>query len=34
MQIIGGKEKDYKNWYDKNSDQHDRASFAYAERWA
>lgn len=34
MQIISGKEQDYKDWYDKNSDPYSRASFTYAERWA
>lgn len=34
MKIIEGKEQDYKNWYDKNSDPYGRACFTYAERWA
>lgn len=34
MQILNGKEQDYKEWYDKNSDPYGRASFEYAERWA
>lgn len=32
MRIINGKEKEYKDWYDKNSDGYSRACFAYAER--
>lgn len=34
MQIINGKEQEYRNWYSKNSDPYGRASFTYAERWA
>ena len=34
MKIIKGKEKEYKDWYDKNSDGYGRACFTYAERWA
>lgn len=34
MKIIEGKEKEYKDWYDKNSDGYSRACFTYAERWA
>ena len=34
MKIIKGKEKEYKDWYDKNSDGYSRACFTYAERWA
>lgn len=34
MRIIKGKEKEYKDWYDKNSDGYSRACFTYAERWA
>lgn len=34
MRIIKGKEKEYKDWYDKNSDRYSRACFTYAERWA
>nr|DAE26815.1 MAG TPA: hypothetical protein [virus sp. ctCsQ3] len=34
MRIIKGKEKEYKDWYDKNSDEYGRACFTYAERWA
>lgn len=33
MKIIEGKEKEYKDWYDKNSDGYSRACFTYAERW-
>ena len=34
MKIVEGKEKEYKDWYDKNSDGYSRACFTYAERWA
>jgi hypothetical protein len=34
MKIIKGKEKEYKDWYDKNSDGYSRACFTYAEKWA
>lgn len=34
MKIIEGKEKEYRDWYDKNSDGYSRACFTYAERWA
>lgn len=34
MKILKGKEQDYKDWYDKNSDGYGRACFTYAERWA
>lgn len=34
MKIIEGKEKEYKEWYDKNSDAYSRACFTFAERWA
>ena len=34
MKILEGKEKEYKDWYDKNNDPYGRACFAYAERWA
>lgn len=34
MQIISGKEKEYKDWLDKNTDPYGRGCFAYAERWA
>ena len=34
MKIVNGKEKEYKDWYDKNSDPYSRACFTYAERWA
>lgn len=34
MKIIKGKEKEYKDWYNKNSDEYGRACFTYAERWA
>lgn len=34
MKIVKGKEQEYKDWYDKNSDPYSRACFTYAERWA
>lgn len=34
MKILEGHEKEYKDWYDKNSDDYGRACFTYAERWA
>lgn len=34
MKILAGKEQEYKDWYDKNSDPYGRACFTYAERWA
>ena len=34
MKILSGKEKEYKDWYDKNADAYGRACFTYAERWA
>lgn len=34
MQILDGKEKDYKEWRDKNTDPYGNAVFTYAERWA
>lgn len=34
MKIVKGKEQEYKDWYEKNSDQYSRACFTYAERWA
>lgn len=34
MTILKGKEKDYKEWLDKNTDAYGRACFTYAERWA
>lgn len=34
MRVIEGKEKEYKKWYDKNSDPYGRACFTFAERWA
>lgn len=34
MKIVKGKEQEYKDWYEKNSDPCGRACFAYAERWA
>ena len=34
MKILAGKEKEYKDCYDKNSDPYSRACFTYAERWA
>ena len=34
MKILEGKEKEYKDWYDKNNDGYSRACFTYTERWA
>ena len=34
MKILKGKEQEYKDWYEKNSDPYSRACFTYAERWA
>ena len=34
MKILEGKEQEYKDWYEKNSDPYGRACFTYAERWA
>lgn len=34
MKILEGKEQEYKDWYEKNSDPYGRAYFTYAERWA
>ncbi len=34
MKILAGKEKEYKDWYDKNNDAYGRACFTFAERWA
>ena len=34
MKILEGKEKEYKDWYDKNSDRYGRGCFTYAEKWA
>ena len=34
MKILEGHEKEYKDWYDKNSDGYSRACFTFAERWA
>lgn len=34
MKIKSGKEQEYKDWYDKNSDGYSRACFTFAERWA
>lgn len=34
MKIVKGKEQEYKDWYEKNSDPYGRACFTYAERWA
>lgn len=34
MKILEGKELEYSNWYEKNSDPYGRACFTYAERWA
>jgi len=34
MKIKEGKEREYKDWFDKNSDPYSRECFLYAERWA
>lgn len=34
MQIAKGKEKDYREWYNKNLDSYGHLVFTYAERWA
>lgn len=34
MKILAGKEQDYKEWYDNNSDAYGRRCFTYAEDWA
>lgn len=34
MKIIEGKEKEYREWFNKNSDSYSRECFLYAERWA
>ena len=34
MKIISGREIEYKNWYDKNSNPYERRCFTYAECWA
>lgn len=34
MKIRKGKEKEYKDWYNKNNDPYDRACLTFAERWA
>lgn len=34
MKIVKGKEQEYKDWYEKNSNTYGRACFTYAERWA
>lgn len=34
MRIKEGKEKEYKDWYDKNLDPYGHACFTFAERWA
>ena len=34
MKILKGKEKEYKDWYDNNSEGYGRACFTYAEKWA
>ena len=34
MKILEGREQDYKDWLDKNTDLYGRACFTYAERWA
>lgn len=34
MKIMDGKEKDYQDWLDKNTDPYGRGCFTFAERWA
>ena len=34
MKIMEGKEKDYQDWLDKNTDPYGRGCFTFAERWA
>ena len=34
MKILEGREQDYKDWFDKNTDPYGRGCFTYAERWA
>lgn len=34
MKIAKGKEQEYQDWYDKNSDPYGRACLTFAERWA
>ena len=34
MKIVNGKEQEYREWFDKNSDSYGGACFTYAERWA
>ena len=34
MKILEGREQDYKDWLDKNTDSYGRGCFTYAERWA
>ena len=34
MKILEGREQDYKDWFDKNTDPYGRCCFTYAERWA
>jgi len=34
MEIVKGKEDEYKEWRNKNTDSYGRACFDYAERWA
>ena len=34
MKILEGREQDYKDWIDKNTDPYGRVCFTYAERWA
>ena len=34
MKILNGKEQDYKNWYNNNSNPCGRACFDFAEKWA
>lgn len=34
MKIAKGKEKEYQDWYDKNSDPYGRACLTFAKRWA
>ena len=34
MKILEGREQDYKDWLDKNTNPYGRGCFTYAERWA
>lgn len=34
MKIIEDREKEYKDWHDKNNDEYSRACLSFAERWA